>query len=140
MYLQGLRSLGQDGADAVIPLGTSYDPAQQASQDALAAEISNALSTGSGSIPVPSVQAPTSTVDWTKLAGTALTVWGTYAGQKLQADTTVKTAPYRVYVPGTGYVYPGTAAPVVGSALPVSGSALLILLALGAAAFIFLKD
>ena len=128
MYLGGLNDVFTDEAQATGDAGLTQT-----------AQGYDWGASGAGSVPVPSVDAPTSNVDWTKLVSTALTTWGSFQTAKLQADTAVKTAPYRIYstYPGGGYAYPA-GAPLVGAA-PLSGSSLLILGALAVAAFIFLK-
>lgn len=131
MYLNGLADI--------------FDQAAAESGDPALIEQAAGSPVGGFDIPVPSTpdvvassQSPTNNADWTKLISTAITTWGNFAVAKTQADTAVKTAPYRVYAP---YGYTASGAPVaspLGISAPISGT-MIVLGAAAIAAFLLLK-
>ena len=128
MYMSGLRGMGEGedwGAgwkmtgDYVGPADAIYGPTQA------------------------SVQAPTANADWASLASTAITTWGSMKNAELQSRTQIATAPYsapfgRYGIPGVPSPYYAASPGVVAPGTNVN--MLLILAAIGVAAYILLKD
>ena len=88
-------------------------------------------------------QAPTSNTDWTGLASTAIATWGKLQSEQLQSRTQIAVAPYqspfgRYGIPGVPSPYYAASPGVVAPGTNVN--MLLILAAIGVAAYILLKD
>lgn len=128
MYLNGLRGNEEDwGAgwkmtgDYIGPADSIYGPS------------------------AASVQSPTSNADWTGLATTALTTWGNMRNAELQSKTAIALAPYQAPF-GMRYGIPGAVPSPYYAASPgviapgTNFTPLLILAAIGIAAYILLKD